>query len=99
MFVHTVIFYLRAELTVAEKAEFRAGLESLRAVPSVQTLYVGAPAAIPPRPVVDASYSFAATVLFADMAGHNAYQVDAAHVAFVTRFKSYWTKVQIYDAE
>jgi hypothetical protein len=100
MFVHTVIFYLRADLSEAQKQEFRnEGLESLRPIQSVHHLYVGAPAAIPPRPVVDLSFSFAITALFADVAGHNAYQTDPLHLAFLTRFKGYWTRVQIYDAE
>lgn len=100
MFVHTVVFYLRGDLTEYQKTEFRQeGLESLRPIKSVDALYVGTPAAIPPRPVVDASYTFAITALFADLAGHNAYQIDPAHLAFVNRFKGYWTKVQIYDAE
>jgi hypothetical protein len=100
MFVHTVMFYLRADLSDTQKQEFRAeGLESLRAIASVQQLYVGAPAAIPPRPVVDLSFSFAITALFNDVAGHNAYQTDPLHLAFLARFKGYWTKVQIYDAE
>jgi len=100
MLVHTVVFYLRGDLTESQKTEFRQeGLESLRPIKSVQALYVGTPAAIPPRPVVDASYTFAISVLFTDVAGHNAYQVDPLHLAFVNRFKSYWTKVQIYDAE
>ena len=100
MLVHTVVFYLRGDLTAAQKEEFRNdGLESLRPSKSVHALYVGVPAAIPPRPVVDASYTFSITVLFADVAAHNAYQVDPAHLAFVNRFKGYWTKVQIYDAE
>ena len=100
MFVHTVIFYLRPDLSDAQKQEFRSeGLESLRQIKAVQQLHVGAPAAIPPRPVVDLSFSFAITALFADVTGHNAYQVDPLHLAFLARFKGYWTRVQIYDAE
>ncbi len=100
MLVHTVIFYLRVDLTEVQKEEFRTeGLDSLRPIKSVHALYVGTPAAIPPRPVVDASYTFAMTALFADVTAHNAYQVDPLHLAFVARFKSYWTKVQIYDTE
>ena len=100
MLVHTVIFYLRGDLTDSQRTEFREeGLESLRRIKAVQALYVGTPAAIPPRPVVDASYTFAITALFENVAAHDAYQVDPLHVAFVTRFKTYWTKVQIYDAE
>ena len=100
MLVHTVLFYLRGDLTDAQKLEFRnEGLESLRAIKAVRQLHIGTPAAIPPRPVVDLGFTFAITAIFDDVAGHNAYQVDPAHLAFVNRFKSAWAKVQIYDAE
>lgn len=100
MLVHTVVFWLRKDLTPAEREAFlKEGLESLRPITSVSDYYVGSPAAIPPRPVVDATYDFSITALFKDVAAHNAYQVDPTHLAFVERFKSFWTKVQIYDAE
>lgn len=99
MLVHTVIFWLRKDLTPAQREEFlKEGLESLRPITSVSALHVGSPAPIPARPVVDASYDFAISALFADVAAHNAYQVDPLHTAFVARFKSYWERVQIYDA-
>ena len=99
MLVHTVVFLLSNDLSPAQREEFRVeGLESLRPIGSVSQLFVGAPAPIPPRPVVDASYSYAITALFADVAAHDAYQIDPVHRAFVDRFKSYWDRVQIYDA-
>jgi hypothetical protein len=98
MLVHSVYFWLKPELTEAQRVAFRAGLESLRGVKSVDTLYIGTPAPSPDRPVVDRSYSFNACVLFKDLAAHDAYQVDPIHKAFVETFKSSWTKVQIYDA-
>jgi hypothetical protein len=67
-------------------------------VKSLVSLHLGTPAPIPPRPVVDATYSFAITGIFQDVAGHDLYQVDPLHKAFLERFRSYWTKVQIYDA-
>jgi hypothetical protein len=99
MLVHNVYFYLKPELTPAQREEFRAqGLESLRPISALKELYVGRPAALPPRPVVDASYDFAITCLFASLAAHNEYQVDPLHLAFVARFKDRWQRVQIYDA-
>jgi len=32
------------------------------------------------------------------MAGHDIYQVDPLHKAFLDSFRTFWTKVQIYDA-
>ena len=98
MLVHSVYFWLKPELTEAQRIAFRSGLESLRGIKAVKTLYIGVPAAIPDRPVVDRSYSFNACVVFDDVAGHDAYQVDPLHKTFVETFRSHWTKVQIYDA-
>ncbi|MFT3869855.1 MAG: Dabb family protein [Nibricoccus sp.] len=60
-------------------------------------VYVGTPATLPERPVRDSSYTFALTVLFKDIASHDAYQIDPLHKAFLQEFSSFWARVQIYD--
>lgn len=99
MLVHTVYFWLKPELTPAQRAEFRAGVESLAGISAVESVYVGTPAATEKRPVIDDSYSVALTVLCKDLAAQNAYQIDPLHLAFVNTFKPFWSRVQIYDAE
>ena len=98
MLVHTVYFWLKPELTPAQRAEFRRGVESLAGIKAVEAVHVGTPAATEKRPIIDDSYSVALTVICRDVAAHDAYQVDPLHLAFVERFKSFWTRVQIYDA-
>lgn len=98
MLVHFVVFYLKSGLTAEQRADFKAGLESLGRIPALKGFHLGTPAGTTPRPVIDASYDFAITCLLADVAAHDAYQVDPIHTAFVERFKSFWTRVQIYDA-
>jgi Stress responsive A/B Barrel Domain len=98
MLVHTVYFWLKPELTPAQRADFRRGVESLAGIKAVEKVYVGAPAATERRPIIDASYSVALTVVCKDVAAHDAYQVDPIHLAFVNAFKTFWTRVQIYDA-
>jgi hypothetical protein len=98
MLVHTVYFWLKPELTDAQRADFRRGV-SLRAIPAVETIYVGAPAKTEKRPIIDDSYSIALTVVCKDVAAHDAYQVDPIHKVFVDSFKTFWRRVQIYDAE
>lgn len=98
MLVHTVYFWLKPELTTAQRAEFRAGVESLAGIAAVEAIYVGTPAATQKRPVIDDSYSVALTVLCHDLAAHDAYQVDPIHLAFINTFKAFWNRVQIYDA-
>ena len=98
MLVHTVYFWLKPELTVAQRADFRRGVESLGGIKAVEKIYVGTPAATGKRPIIDDSYAVALTVLCKDVAAHDAYQVDPIHLAFIEKFKACWTRVQIYDA-
>ena len=98
MLVHTVFFWLKPELTPAQRAEFRRGVESLSGIKAARQVHVGVPAATAKRPIIDDSYSVALTVIVDDVAGHDAYQVDPLHLAFVEKFKTFWTRVQIYDA-
>lgn len=97
MFIHAVYFWLRDGLTHAEEAQFSAGVTSLLAIESVKHGWVGV-AASTDRPVIDRSYSRALVVVFADEAGHDAYQVDPIHDRFRDECHHLWTRVQIYDS-
>jgi hypothetical protein len=97
MFVHSVYFWLRDDLTEEERGDFLAGLRSLATIESVRACYVGEPAKTD-RPVIDRSYSYALVVLLDDDAGHDAYQVDPIHDRFRDTCAKYWTRVQIYDS-
>jgi len=99
MLVHTVYFWLKSDLTAAQRADFRHEVEKLGGIKAVDRVYVGTPAATAKRPIIDDSYSVALTVLCRDVAAHDAYQVDPIHLAFVEKCKAMWTRVQIYDAE
>lgn len=98
MLVHTVCFWLRTDLTAAERTAFLTALEALKGVPSIKAFYLGRPAPIPPRPVVDLTFDYSITCVFEDVAGHDAYQVHPTHKAFVAVGKPLWSRVQIYDA-
>ncbi len=98
MIIHSVFFWLKPELSDADRAAFFTGLETLRGIAGVQTLHTGRPAPIPPRPVVDASYTAALSITFADVAAHDAYQADPIHQKFLENFRPWFAKVQIYDA-
>ena len=99
MLVHAVYFWLKPDLTEAQRAEFQRGVETLAGIKSVEQTFIGRPAATPKRPVIDDSYAVALVVLCKDVATQNAYQVDPVHLAFVDKFKTFWTRVQIYDSE
>ena len=99
MLVHTVFFWLKPELTTAQRAAFRQGVESLGAIKSVEKLYLGTPAATEKRPVIDHSFSVGLTVLCQDPAAEKAYQTDPIHLEFVKNCHAFWTRVQVYDFE
>jgi hypothetical protein len=99
MLCHCVYFWLKPDLTPAQRAEFLRGVTSLTTIRHVERGFVGTPAAVPPRPVVDRSYDVGLTVLCRDVAAHNAYQEDPVHSEFIAKCKDYWTRVQVYDSE
>lgn len=99
MLVHAVYFWLKPELSADQRADFRRGVESLAEIKCVEKVFVGAPAATERRPIVDASYAVALVVICQDVAAHDAYQAHPIHLKFVERYKTFWSRVQIYDSE
>jgi hypothetical protein len=99
MLYHCVYFWLKPELTADQRADFRRGVETLAKIATIEKAEVGVPAATERRPVIDASYDVALIVVCKDVAAQNAYQVDPLHLAFVEKYKGFWTRVQIYDSE
>ena len=96
MFVHSVYFWLRHPESQADHDALRAGLNSLGAIPTISTAYVGTPAETR-RPVIDSTYDFGLTLVFADKAAHDVYQEHPVHLAFVDKCAHLWQRVQIYD--
>lgn len=99
MLVHTVIFWLKENLTEDQRAIFSDEVNTLGEIGSVESFHFGAPAPTPKRPVVEDSYDCAITVILKDMAAHDDYQADPIHLAFVDKCKDMWERVVIYDAD
>ncbi len=97
MFVHTVFFWLVHPESADDRKALRAGLESLKSVRDITAAYIGTPADTR-RPVIDHSYDFSLTFVFADRAAHDAYQVHPVHQEFVAECSHLWQRVQVYDA-
>lgn len=97
MFVHAVYFWLRPDLTPAQRAQFAAGVRSLCAIESVDKSYIGVPAATD-RPVIERGYSQSLMLVFADEAAHDAYQVHPVHERFRGECGSFWSTVRIFDS-
>ena len=55
MLSHIVVFWLKDDLSDAQRSAFREGLESLKAIESARNIYIGTPANTGDRPVIDKS--------------------------------------------
>jgi hypothetical protein len=99
MLSHIVVFWLKDDLSDAQRSAFCQGLESLKAIESAQGVYIGTPANTGDRPVIDKSYSFGLTVLFNSIQDQDAYQIHPLHQGFLKQFGTFWSRVQIYDYE
>jgi len=99
MLIHAVFFWLRADLSPAQRADFKAEVRKLGAVGTVEKIYVGGPASLAKRDVTERGFDVALTLVFRDAPAHDAYQVDPIHLAFVERNRASWTKVIVYDSE
>jgi hypothetical protein len=97
MFVHTVFFWLKPDVSpTARAALLQDCRQLLEKIPTVQQIWAGTP--VPsPRPVVDGSYAVGLTVIFTDAAGHDVYQDHPLHLEFIARHKAIWQRVQVYD--
>lgn len=96
MFLHSVYFWLSNPESTDDRAALTAGLESLRSISTIETAYIGAPAATR-RPVIDHSYDLSLILVFADQAAHDVYQDHPVHLEFVAECKHLWNQVKIYD--
>ena len=76
MLVHTVYFWLRKSLDGDKYTDFRISLETMRKIEHAESMHISTPAQTEKRPAIDNSYDFALTVIFKDIAAHDAYQED-----------------------
>ncbi|TPG66619.1 Dabb family protein [Hymenobacter nivis] len=97
VFVHHVLFYMPATASDADRAQLLAGLQKMRAIPAIQLMHIGTPAATD-RAVIDRSYAFSLLCLFASAADEQIYQHHPLHDDFRNECAQYWEKVVIYDA-
>lgn len=96
MFIHSVYFWLRGDLTAIERERFASGLRSLVSIAGVERGHIGVPAPTD-RPVIERGYSRALILTFADQAAHDAYQVHPVHDRFRDECGGYWSSVRIFD--
>jgi len=95
---HHVYFWLKEEhQNPSDRAIFERRLTELQEIRWVTGGRWAVPAAVEIRPVVDQSWDYALAFEFANIAGHDAYQIDEVHLEFVATFKDWWAKVVVHD--
>ena len=99
MLVHTVIFWLKKELSESDRSQFFQGVKTLSNISTVEHTFLGTPAQTPKRPVVDDSYDCALTVVMKNLEDHDSYQDDQIHLDFIKNCAHSWENVQIFDAD
>jgi hypothetical protein len=98
MFVHTVFFYLKKDLTDEQRQSFFAGVETLTTIEPHVKILTGKPASTD-RPIIVRDYDYGLTCIFESLEDHDKYQVDPVHLEFVDKHLNDWEKVVIYDYE
>ncbi len=96
---HNVYFYLKTDLTEAQKKEVLEGIRHLLTIEGILYSEIGKPAATPPRAVVDHDFDFVIYTWFTSMEKYKAYDKDPIHDQFRENFSDYFEKVIIYDAD
>lgn len=96
MFIHSVYFVLRDDLTRAERQRFEDGIRSLAAIESVERGYIGKPASTD-RAVIDRAYTHALILTFPDQRAHDDYQAHPVHDRFREQCAGSWSGIRIFD--
>jgi hypothetical protein len=98
MLIHNVIFWLRKDISPAERAVFDSEVRRLALIPYLERGYVGTPAQTEHRPVTDHSFDYATSLHFKSLEDHEFYQAKCPeHARFVNACKALWERVEIYD--
>ena len=96
--IHSVYFWLTEEAQ-SKCEEFEAALANLVEIKEIATAYYGSPAKTAARPVTDHSFHYNLTLVFATQEDHDAYQVHPDHDVFIDQYKTWWSKVLVYDTD
>jgi hypothetical protein len=95
---HHVFFWLKNRDSKEDLNKLLEGLNTLKKIETVRSIYIGVPASTEKRDVVDNSYSASELIFFDDVAGQDVYQVHPIHKKFVENYSHLWEKVIVYDS-
>lgn len=99
MLRHQAFFWLKRSGSVADRDALIAGLRTLAAIPHIDLMDIGIPAATEARDVVDSGWDVVETMEFAGTAEQKLYQDHPTHQAFIAACGHLWERVVVYDAK
>ena len=95
MFLHNVTYWLRPDLTPAEKETFLAGIADLMKLRSVKQAWFGP--RVDADPMADRTFDYSIVLDLGNAAGHDDFQSDPAHQSIRDRIGGSWSRLLIYD--
>ena len=96
--VHYVLFWLKNPDDQSTRETMEAGLTKLVTIETIQSSFIGTPAATEKREVTDNSFTYSLMVTFEDIAAHDSYQEDPIHHEFIDACKDLWESVKVFDS-
>jgi len=100
MLIHRALFWLKKNLTDAQRQLFQEELSRLSRLPYLIQGWSGPVAATPHRAVTDHSFDFATSFHFRHLEDHEYYQTQCPeHARFVQTCQSFWDQVVVHDFE
>jgi hypothetical protein len=98
-FTHVVYFWLNNPDNPRDREHFETGLQTLfKDSKYTQTNFLGTPPKAS-REVVDDSFTYAMIVTFESAEAQQAYQEEAAHLAFIEKTAHLLKRFTVYDAQ
>lgn len=98
MLIHNAHFWLKNDLSPADRATFEAEVKLLSKISYLERGFAGRPAPTEERPVTDHSFDYATSLHFKTLADHEFYQKECKdHARFVAKCKAYFERVIVYD--
>jgi hypothetical protein len=97
-FAHQVFFTLHDDSQGAREALLERCQRDLAGHTGERNFFVGVRANEQRRAVNDLDFHVALTIVFADKADHDAYQVSPRHKHFVAECQHNWKRVRVFDS-
>ena len=96
--VHYVLFWLKNPEDSEARKTMEEGLKKLVTIQTIQSSFLGTPAATEQRDVTDNSFTYSLMASFEDIAAHDSYQTDPIHHEFIDACKDLWQSVKVFDS-